>query len=587
MKNENTSPLAIQKNGYTADRSEPFISVNGATFGINSGFPTTGLTGAQFTISLGDNTDYTWSTSEASWISVDQAGVVTFHEDPITSHPVIIYAAPKSTGSEPFEFEIKLKNWFFTEPTRTLFTWNGAHDYVDGLSGGYEIPSITQVYGDNIPAFVRHVGSLCTEWGYWPRGDGVEYYWTSTPLDGNPDTDEEFLIYLFRTYSPYPMTADVFNYGETSSLLCGVMSVKTLPPIPNPSDVTLTNLYTRQVGDVIATDVYPNGKMQIALFPSVNYSDGLMTDGVKQYLYENIKLYELDSSGVSTPVDWVLSDTANEFDHDINFLGTMDSDTSTGNVNGYRIPIYITVPADAEVRAHYWYAVLGENSTSKTSPTVINVNKFQVGTDSMELLYIDDQKGGVESGGYQKKAYLHSLKYSEAFKNHTLRRLTSWEGASVDVGTGDGQNNCRLINNVNDLDFGQAILVPIEETSDGRALHVFRNDSYPADQIKYIGYTPVCSGDGLEDMTIGGSDEYLAKLSPESIKRAWANGLPVIALQGSGYLNCKTRATYNYLHFSNLPSVFIDNFGNEVEFVLKCDTSHEGAYLTSVTPHHK
>ncbi|KJF76344.1 hypothetical protein UA45_19125 [Morganella morganii] len=56
------------------------ISVNGHTFTLNDGFPSTGFAGARFTLMLssGSARDYDWSTGDSSWVSADSEGNVTF-----------------------------------------------------------------------------------------------------------------------------------------------------------------------------------------------------------------------------------------------------------------------------------------------------------------------------------------------------------------------------------------------------------------------------------------------------------------------------------------------------------------------------
>ncbi|WP_104023696.1 hypothetical protein [Vibrio hyugaensis] len=351
----------------------------------------------------------------------------------------------------------------------------------------------------------------------------------------------------------------------------------------DPSKVELTNLYTQLTGSSTYTDVYANGLMQVLLFPTVNYtgeSEENIQTQIVEYVTSNLILYEINVDGSHSKVEWEISETSNEFDHDINHLGRELDHRSNKDIHGLRVPIYITVPVDAVVKEHQWYATLGDDSTSATTPTIINVHEFRVGLDDVELLEIEYQEGNVEAGGYQKKAYLHTLKYRDSFTNHTVQKIDSWQGIAIDVR--EGGNNCRLINNVDDMDFGQAILLPDEMTRSRMTLHACTNSSYPNSDIFYQGYTPDNLGTGLKDVTIGGFDEYLSKLSTDNVMRAWDNGLPIVALQGSGL--GVTGMTNKYISFSALPSVFIDNFGNRVEFVIKCDSSHDGGYITSIFP---
>ena len=352
----------------------------------------------------------------------------------------------------------------------------------------------------------------------------------------------------------------------------------------DPNKVELTNLYTRVTGSSIRTDVYANGTMQALLFPTVNYtgeSEGDTQEKLVEYVTSNLTLYEINTDGSHAKVEWEVSNVSNGYDHDINYLGRENYGSDCcKSTHGLRVPIYITVPIEAAIKEHLWYATLGDDSTSTTTPTIINVHRFSVGLENVELLYITHEQGEREHSGYQKIAYLHTLKYRNSFTNHIIQKIDSWQGVVIDVR--EGGNNCRLINTVDDMDFGQAILLPDDMTRRGMELHACRQKSYSGSDIVYQGYTPAYPDAGVTDVTIGGFDEYLAKLGTNNVARAWNNGIPIVALQGSGmYLSGHK---YIYINFSDLPSVFIDNFGNRVEFVIKCDTRHEGGYITSIFP---
>lgn len=72
------SNRASEKYDITAAPEISGITVNDHIFAKDSGFPTTGFTGATFTLKLttGSLSDYTW-TSDASWVSVTD-GTVKF-----------------------------------------------------------------------------------------------------------------------------------------------------------------------------------------------------------------------------------------------------------------------------------------------------------------------------------------------------------------------------------------------------------------------------------------------------------------------------------------------------------------------------
>lgn len=108
--------------------------------------------------------------------------------------------------------------------------------------------------------------------------------------------------------------------------------------------VELTNLYTKSTGSSITTSIYANGRMQIRLYPTINYSSSDSSEEeIRKYVIDNIKLYELDDLNEGHEVTWSRSDVSNEWDHDINELDRNSSNMSK-ELHGYRVPIYITPP---------------------------------------------------------------------------------------------------------------------------------------------------------------------------------------------------------------------------------------------------
>ena len=171
------------------------ISVNGFTFAVDAGFPTTGFPGAEFTLNTPSApSDYTWS-SDVTWVSVDNGGNVSFtsegHSAPITKlTPVTITAIPISGGT-PLVYTFSLRTWFFVNtrsknpyngPGLSVLDWCQSHDPLNPT--WYRVPRETDL---SLGANVRQVGALYAEWGaadYFIVNDYYlgSRYWTSGKL---------------------------------------------------------------------------------------------------------------------------------------------------------------------------------------------------------------------------------------------------------------------------------------------------------------------------------------------------------------------------------------------------------------------
>ncbi|WP_236874406.1 Ig-like domain-containing protein [Citrobacter portucalensis] len=161
------------------------LSVNGATFDLNSGFPTTGFTGATFQVqmngSVANNADYTWS-KDQSWVSVDGSGNVSFTGTASSATKTVTITATPTAGGTPFTYTFTVNTWM-TNSGLTAMKWNDADSYCS--SRGESLPSRSDLsagYG------VRSVGSLFAEWGNMGNygGSGFNsFYWTSEATGGS------------------------------------------------------------------------------------------------------------------------------------------------------------------------------------------------------------------------------------------------------------------------------------------------------------------------------------------------------------------------------------------------------------------
>ncbi|EEN7282848.1 invasin, partial [Salmonella enterica subsp. salamae] len=173
--------------GYEAPASIN-TQVNAYTFTQTSEegtFPTTGFTGATFTIVPKDSksvTDYTW-TSDASWVSVTD-GVVKFTGTG-TGDKVTITGMPTSSQGNIIKYSFTLKSWFIHSGS-TRMSWSDANTYCSSQSG-YSLPTVAQmILRTNTATRGRGTGALWNEWGMMTRYTSARFsdntYWSSDQL---------------------------------------------------------------------------------------------------------------------------------------------------------------------------------------------------------------------------------------------------------------------------------------------------------------------------------------------------------------------------------------------------------------------
>ncbi|MFM5622547.1 Ig-like domain-containing protein, partial [Aeromonas veronii] len=158
------------------------ITVNGWTFGMaplsGSKFPTTGFDGARFIMNPSNfepGKTYNW-TSNRSWLSVTDAGEVTFTGSPDSnSKTVTITATPQGVGA-PLTYTFSVNYWY-TNNGNTKLSWDGARDYC--LSRGVSLQSLINLGATGS----RELDTLTGEWGnltaYSTSGFINGYYWSS------------------------------------------------------------------------------------------------------------------------------------------------------------------------------------------------------------------------------------------------------------------------------------------------------------------------------------------------------------------------------------------------------------------------
>ncbi|KAF1366353.1 Ig-like domain-containing protein, partial [Yokenella regensburgei] len=173
---------AAQSDAYaiTAPPELKDITVNGYTFAKDAGFPTTGFTGATFTLNLtaGAASDYTW-TSDADWVSVTN-GVVKFTKKG-TGSKVTITGKRKSGGSVVINYSFTLKDWFIRSGTGAM---TNAEASTSCSSQSYSLPTVAQLSNAKVMDMgSRALGPLWSEWGhmraYPDSGISNGPFWTS------------------------------------------------------------------------------------------------------------------------------------------------------------------------------------------------------------------------------------------------------------------------------------------------------------------------------------------------------------------------------------------------------------------------
>jgi adhesin/invasin len=148
------------------------VTVNNYTFAKDAGFPTTGFTGATFTLNVTDGSAsyFTW-TSDASWVTVTD-GVVKF-TGPGTGDKVTITGTPSNGYGKIIKYSFTLEGWFIKNDSVSM-DWLDAGNYC--ASQGYRLPTVVQMsLHRNYNATQRRgTGALWNEWGSLFHGSYVQ-----------------------------------------------------------------------------------------------------------------------------------------------------------------------------------------------------------------------------------------------------------------------------------------------------------------------------------------------------------------------------------------------------------------------------
>jgi len=165
-------------------------------------FPTTGFTGATFTIVPKDNksaTDYTWA-ANASWVSVTD-GVVTFTGKGVRDK-VTVTGTPSSGQGKIIKYSFTLKSWFIHNGSTQAEWWSVANAYCSSQSG-YSLATLAQLTNDQWRGFggegpYRATNeALWSEWGDILRYEGAGFpgrsYWSSDEKYGSSSSSHYYV----------------------------------------------------------------------------------------------------------------------------------------------------------------------------------------------------------------------------------------------------------------------------------------------------------------------------------------------------------------------------------------------------------
>ena len=175
------------------------------------------------------------------------------------------------------------------------------------------------------------------------------------------------------------------------------------------SNVQLAGFYTDGTQNILTTDVYANGVMQVEVWVSINYNGstaGIKSD-INNYVYSSTVIYQLSGSS-KTKVNWTKSATSNPFLHDIK-RGGVQPQTTTSD---YRVPIYLTVPKGIG-GLYKWIAELGKEQSSSSSPVEVTVTTIAPSASDVEISDVTTHNQSV----------LRSVRYTHSTLpgNHLLK----------------------------------------------------------------------------------------------------------------------------------------------------------------------
>ncbi|PHI32773.1 hypothetical protein [Budvicia aquatica] len=197
------NPSTLSSGTYTVKVpvSPPVVRVNGASFAMNSGFPKTGFSQAQFQFwmngtSAAGNSNYTFSPANpAPWVTVNPTtGVVKFTGVPAAAQTVNITITDNRGGpATPFSFRVG--TWFINNDNIRVTPANA--DSYCASKTGYATPSYLKMTN----AKYRENGTRAADGRLWDEWGNLREYNSSWMMDNGywalePDGSLRFGVYL-------------------------------------------------------------------------------------------------------------------------------------------------------------------------------------------------------------------------------------------------------------------------------------------------------------------------------------------------------------------------------------------------------
>ncbi|ARB82729.2 MULTISPECIES: YrIlm family inverse autotransporter adhesin [Yersinia] len=163
------------------------LSVNGASFAANAGFPANGFANAKFRIVINNYTEaevapfYTW-TSDNPAVTVDNRGNVNINSNSGNSRVTI--KAVNNTNNDAVQYSFTIKKWWNNNVPSATYNVNHC---VTSLGAGYRLPTMGELTNSTSSSGATRVAnsSLWSEWGSmdaygWIVDAGANRYYSST-----------------------------------------------------------------------------------------------------------------------------------------------------------------------------------------------------------------------------------------------------------------------------------------------------------------------------------------------------------------------------------------------------------------------
>ncbi|MCW8114059.1 hypothetical protein [Yersinia intermedia] len=203
------SPSTLSSATYSlvVPASPPVVRVNGASFAMNSGFPKTGFSQAQFQFWMdgtgtSGNSNYTFAADPlAPWVTVNPTtGIVKFTSVPAAAQTVNI-TITDNRGGPATTFSFRVGTWFINKGSNYT-TAAGADSYCASLSG-YATPSYQKMTNAeyNTGGTRAPDGRLWDEWGDLSVADYSDSGWLGNYVWAlEPNGSGRYFVYLNYGY---------------------------------------------------------------------------------------------------------------------------------------------------------------------------------------------------------------------------------------------------------------------------------------------------------------------------------------------------------------------------------------------------